>query len=359
MHLMIVTDAWHPQINGVVRTLEAVKEELERLNHTVTIVSPELESRRTRCLPSYPEIKLEFFAHRRVKKLIDAHKPDAIHIATEGPLGWAARRVCLQSGLSFTTCYHTRFPEYLAKRFPKAMACFVQRWAFDALRRFHAASKAVMVPTATMESELKQRGFTNLVLWARGISPALFRPLGKELSTFDGLPRPILLCVGRVSVEKNLKDFLTLETSGSKVVIGDGPDLGKLKKQFPKAHFLGVLEGEALARHYSAADVFVFPSQTDTFGLVLLEACACGLRVASYPSPGPVDLFMNKSARPFAVLHTNLQKAVDGALRLKDDPAVPHAFAQQHTWRVATSQFLEIVVQSQISWPLNFIPTNA
>ncbi len=344
MKILIVTEAWHPQINGVVRTLEAVKRELEHMGHTVVIVAPEECPLRTRCLRSYPEIKLEFFADKRLRDLIIEQSPDAIHLATEGPLGWAARRVCLKLKKPFTTCYHTRFPEYIAQRAPKILSRLATDIAYAILRRFHAPSSAVMVPTASMENELKRRKFKNIVLWARGIDTETFRPYGKDLAAYADLLRPILLYVGRVSVEKNLREFLALKTAGSKVVIGDGPDLLELKKQYPQARFLGILEGEALARHYAAANVFVFPSKTDTFGLVLLEACACGLRIASYPSSGPIDLFMNPDARAFAVLHTDLQKAVDGALRLEDNPDAPRKFAETHSWEKCTKQFLDYVI---------------
>jgi len=338
--ILIITDTWRPQINGVVRTIEAVANELERKNCCVGIIGPK-ESRRAafRC-PFYPEIVLEFFGYKRLKRAIEAYNPDGIHIATEGPLGWAARKYCLRKKCPFTTAYHTRFPEYIAVRAPKPLAKIAERLAYALLRRFHAPSKAVLVATATMENELNRRRFKNIKRWSRGVDTQLYQPYGKTLSTYAGLPRPILLYVGRVSVEKNLPAFLDIKTNGSKVIIGDGPDLAKLKEQYPGAHFLGAMEGETLARHYAAADLFVFPSKTDTFGLVLLEACACGLRIASFPAPGPLDLFMSKEARHFAVLGMDLQNAVDGALRLKDNPDAPRRFAGKYSWANCAEQFL-------------------
>jgi glycosyltransferase involved in cell wall biosynthesis len=380
MNILIITDAWRPQINGVVRTLEAIIPELEEMGHSVKIASPQETRPTTFHLPFYPEIALEFFAHKHLKRTIKNFQPGAVHIATEGPLGWAARRICLKQNRPFTTAYHTRFPEYLASRvlplapergrgskildlrsksldfaepapdlirgegeplLPKRIAKHIKNLTYAILRRFHAPSQAVLVATATMESELKQHGFKNTVLWPRGVDTNLFQPYGKTLSTYTNLPRPILLYVGRVAVEKNLPAFLDLKTTGSKVVIGDGPDLDKLRKQYPEAHFLGTLEGEMLARHFAAADLFVFPSKTDTFGLVLLEACACGLRIASYPAPGPVDIFTDPATRSFTVLNANLQRAVDEALSLPAISNIPRRFAESFSWNSCTDQFYQ------------------
>lgn len=339
MKILIVSDAWKPQINGVVRTLESISKELELRGHEVLIVGPDTGRFFTFPMPFYPEIKLEFFAHFRLAKIIRDFSPDTTHIATEGPLGWAARSCCLRQGRPFTTSYHTNFPDYLAKRCPHLLAPLVAMTSFAILRRFHAPAGAVMVATSLIENELRTRKFYRLVRWSRGVDTDLFKPYGKALKAYENLPRPILLNVGRVSVEKNLRAFLDLETQGSKVVIGDGPDLEKLRKQYPQAHFLGTLSGETLARHFAAADLFVFPSKTDTFGLVLLEACASGLRCAAYPVAGPLDIFSGETGNAFAVLDENLQKAVDRALSLPDNPGNPRAFASKFSWKVSAEQF--------------------
>ena len=341
MNILIVSDAWTPQINGVVRTLEATTRELQRLGHSVHIEGPVTASRRTVPLPFYPDIALEFFATARLRKTFDVFQPDLVHVATEGPLGWSARKLCRTRKQSFTTAYHTRFPEYLAARMPWGLRGVARHLATNLLRRFHAPSCAVMVATASMERELAQRRFQNLARWSRGVDTDVFRLYGKNLPAYATLPRPILLCVGRVAAEKNLPAFLALKTQGSKVVIGDGPDLPRLRAQFPEVHFLGRMDsGDDLARHYAAADLFVFPSTTDTFGLVLLEAAAAGLRIASMPAPGPADIFADPEARAFAVLNPNLQHAVDQALALPDDPEIPRRFATTFSWKSCTQDFL-------------------
>ncbi len=340
MKILVVSDAWVPQVNGVVWTLQATLREVTRIGHEMRIIGPASSGFFSFPMPFYPEIRLEFFAHKRLEKIIRDFSPDAVHVATEGPLGWAARRVCLREGRNFTTAYHTGFPDYLAHRLPFLLAPLVVKAAYAVLRRFHASSSAVMVATPSVEHELRAHHFRNLVLWTRGVDTEQFKPYGKNLAAFEGLPRPILLNVGRVSVEKNLCAFLDLKTEGSKVIIGDGPDLHQLRQRYPNAHFLGAMEGETLVRHYAAADLFVFPSTTDTFGLVLLEACAAGLRVAAYPAAGPADIFANKSCKAFAVLDADLQRAVDLALSLPDNPETPRAFAARFSWQASAVQFV-------------------
>jgi glycosyltransferase involved in cell wall biosynthesis len=337
--ILIISDAWHPQINGVVRTLEMTVKELARLGHETRVVGPEEGKSFTFAMPFYPEIKLEFLAHRRLWRVLREFQPDFIHITTEGPLGWAARRVCLHRNLSFSAAYHTRFPEYLAARTPRVLASIVRAVAYVVLRRFHAPASVIMVATESIEQELKTRKFRRLGRWSRGVDTNLFRPYGKDLSDFSTLPRPILLYVGRVAVEKNLREFLDIDTPGSQVVVGDGPDLASLKREYPDVHFLGGLSGEKLARHYAAADLFVFPSIADTFGLVLLEACAAGLRIAAKPVPGPSDIFADDTAKDFAALDWDLGRAVETALQLRDNSDAPRAFAHRFTWQACTQDF--------------------
>jgi glycosyltransferase involved in cell wall biosynthesis len=311
------------------------------MGHAVRVIGPAPAGWRSLAAPTYPDIRFEFFARPRLKKIIAAFAPDVIHIATEGPLGLAARNLCLSRRRPFTTSYHTRFPEYLAARVPYGLKKAVERIAYALLRRFHAPASAVMVATDSIEKELKARRFRRLVRWSRGVDTGLFRPYGETVPAYEGLKRPVLLYVGRVAVEKNLPAFLDLKTGGSKVVIGDGPDLAALRAAHPEVLFLGRMEGETLARHYAAADLFVFPSTTDTFGLVLLEAAAAGLRVASVPAPGPADIFAAPAARAFAVLNKNLQKAVEEALALPDDPAGPGRFAEGFSWASCARQFCD------------------
>jgi glycosyltransferase involved in cell wall biosynthesis len=291
-------------------------------------------------LPFYPEIRLAFFAQRRLARIMRDFVPDFIHIATEGPLGWAVRRLCVKDRRPFTTAYHTRFPEYLAARAPRILSGTITRTAYAMLRRFHAPAAAVMVATPSVERDLRARRFDRLVRWSRGVDTDLFRPYGKDLATYAALARPILLYVGRVAVEKNLRAFLDLPMAGSKIVIGDGPDLAILRRDYPAAHFPGTKSGDDLARHYAAADLFVFPSLTDTFGLVLLEACAAGLRIAACPASGASDIFADAKTRSFAVLDMDLRAAVEGALKLPDRPDIPRAFALGFSWTACTQQFI-------------------
>lgn len=339
MKILIITEAWQPQTNGVVRTLEFTKRELEKNGHQVEILSPDPVRWSTFTWPSLYGIHLEFFAHARIDRAIEVFQSDCIHIATEGPFGWAGRHECLRRRLPFTTSYHTRFPEYLAARAPHGTKSTVEMLAYAALRRFHAPSSAVMVATESIERELRAQKFHNLARWSRGVDTDLFRPYGKDFAPHAGLPRPILLYVGRVSIEKNVGEFLDLKTPGSKVVVGEGDDLERLRTRYPDAHFTGLITGKDLARHYAAADLFVFPSRTDTFGLVLLEAAACGLRIASLPAPGPADIFADPAARAFAVLDDDLGTAIEQALQLPDDPAIPRRYAEAFSWAACTQQY--------------------
>ena len=339
MKILIVSDTWRPQINGVASTLETTIAELARMGHEARIVGPDAGRRTTFQASFSADIKLEFFAKRRIKRILEAFRPDYIHIATEGPLGWAARRVCLNLGLGFSTAYHTRYPEYIAARVPRPVAGLARGVSYALLKRFHAPSNAIMVATASLERELQAKDFSHLKRWSRGVDLALFRPYGKELSTYAGLDRPVLLYVGRLAIEKNVRTFLSLPTPGTKVVIGDGPDAAALKLDFPEARFLGPMRGEALARHYAAADLFVFPSTTDTFGLVLLEACASGLRIAAMSAPGPLDVFGGDG--DVAALDCDLGRAVSRALSLPENCQRARTFARKFNWAACTEEFYE------------------
>ena len=332
MKILVATDAWHPQVNGVVRTLGQIALEAPALGAEIVFLAP-LEFR-TLPMPSYPEIRLSLVAPGMIEPRLDALKADAIHIATEGPLGQAVRRVCLRRGLPFTTSFHTRFPDYIAERVPLA-----RRWSSDLtwawLRRFHAPATAVMAATPTLAQELTQRRFRNVKLWTRGVDAEMFRP--RDGASLD-LPRPVFLTVGRVAVEKNIEAFLTLDLPGTKVVVGDGPVRAALTRQFPNAVFLGARHGAALAEIYAAADVFVFPSLTDTFGLVLLEALASGVPVAAYPAAAPRDVI---GTAPVGVLDADLRRACLGALACSREAA--RAFALTMTWTESARLFLSHV----------------
>ncbi len=325
MNILIVTDAWHPQVNGVVRTIATVRSELEAMGHRVEVIGP--DRFRTIPMPTYPEIRLALGAGRRLGAMIGALKPDCIHIATEGPLGFAARRWCLKHKVPFTTAYHTRFPEYVRDRAPVPLAL-----SYAVMRRFHRPSAAVMVATPSIERDLSRRGFTNIRRWSRGVDTGLFRPRAKG---FLDLPRPIALSVGRVAVEKNLEEFLALDLPGTKLVVGDGPARAELTKKYPGVVWAGSKHGEELAQYYAAADVFVFPSRTDTFGLVLLEALACGVPVAAYPVPGPLDVVGGSDA---GCLDEDLKRAVEGALTIPPERCRAHALT--FSWRRSAEQFL-------------------
>jgi hypothetical protein len=325
MRILIVTDAWQPQVNGVVRTLTETVRELEALGYTVNLLTP-LEFHTLPC-PTYPDIRLSILPGRRVKMRIQEFAPDAIHIATEGPLGMAARRYCIKHKLAFTTAYHTRFPEYVHARIKLPV-----KVSYAWLRRFHNAASAVMAPTRSICDDLSARGFKNVVLWSRGVDTQLFTP--GERDRLDESAPPRFVYIGRVAVEKNIEAFLKLDLPGSKWVVGDGPLLVRLKEQYPQVYFAGVLPQAELARFYRAGDVFVFPSLTDTFGLVLLEAMACGTPVAAYPVAGPLDVVGDSGA---GALDWDLQAACLKALTL--DRAHVRAVAERYSWAAAARQF--------------------
>jgi glycosyltransferase involved in cell wall biosynthesis len=278
-------------------------------------------------MPSYPDLRVALPYQAKIARLIADARPDSIHIATEGPIGLLVRRYCRKQGLPFTTSFHTRFPEYISARLPVP-----ESWIWRVLRRFHGASQAVMAATPALASELRARGFHNVVLWPRGVDARQFHPRTVDL----GLPRPVFLCVGRVAVEKNLEAFLELELPGTKVIVGDGPARGALVRKYPQAVFLGARQGEELAETYAGADVFVFPSKTDTFGLVLLEALASGLPVAAFPVTGPRDVIGNA---PVGVLNDDLKIACLAALHIS--PQTCLEFAARHTWEASARAFVE------------------
>lgn len=332
MRIAIVSDAWLPQINGVVRTLDMVRGRLEAAGHAVRVIGPG-EFRTVPC-PSYPEIRLAVLPGRKLARLLDSFYPAAIHIATEGPLGIAARRYCLRRGLSFTTSFHTKFPEYLQAR-TGIPAALTYLW----LRRFHGPADRVMVATTSLENELRARGFGKLGRWTRGVDTDLFRPQDAPPEILDQVSRPLFLCVGRVAVEKNIGAFLDLDLPGTKMVVGDGPQLAALRRRYPEVMFVGAKTGEALARHYAAADVFVFPSRTDTFGLVLLESLACGVPVAAYPVTGPRDVIGDA---PVGALDEDLGRAATRALGLSRQACRDHALG--FAWEISANQFLANLV---------------
>ncbi len=326
LRLLIVTDAWAPQVNGVVRTLEILGRDLAAMGHEVRYATP--EGRFTVGLPTYPEIRLALLPRKSLERMIAEFRPTAIHIATEGPLGWSARAICVKQKIPFTTSFHTRFPEYVRARFPLIPERMVYRW----LRRFHGPATAMMVATPTLQREMRAHGFTNVRIWSRGVDVDVFHPIADAALPF---PKPIWLYVGRVAVEKNIEAFLALDLSGTKVVIGDGPARAQLERKYPAAQFLGPRVGHDLVRHYAASDVFVFPSRTDTFGLVMLEALACGVPVAAFPVPGPLDVIGDA---PVGVLDEDLGVACRRALAIPRDAC--RAFALTRSWRACTEQFL-------------------
>ncbi|MDO9710203.1 glycosyltransferase family 4 protein [Paracraurococcus lichenis] len=325
LRLLIVTDAWHPQVNGVVRTLATIAGTLEAQGDTVEVIGP--DRFRTMPMPSYPEIRLALRPRPVLRALVDAFRPTAVHIATEGPLGWAMRALCRRRGWPFTTSFHTKFPEYL-----QARTGLPPRLAWAVLRRFHEAGAGTFAATPSLRAELAARGFTRVRPWTRGVDLALFRTGNRD--EWQDLPKPVFLYAGRVAVEKNIEAFLALDLPGSKVVVGDGPQREELQKRFPSAHFAGWRQGEALVRAYAGADVFVFPSRTDTFGLVILEAMACGTPVAAYPVTGPLDVIPGSGA---GVLDQDLRRAALAALDC--DRAACRAHAERYSWEACAASF--------------------
>lgn len=324
--ILIVTDAWHPQINGVVTTLTKTAQTLEKMGCRVKILSP--QSYKTIPCPTYPEISLSLVSPATIRKEISGFLPHAIHIATEGPLGWMARAACIRNKLAFTTSYHTRFPEYIRMRYP-----IPEKLSYNVVRRFHNRAQKTLVATEFLKQELKSRDFHNPVIWSRGVDTELFRPRDKALLD---LPRPISVYVGRVAVEKNLPAFLDLDIPGTKLVIGDGPALPSLRQKYPDTVFTGFKKGEELASLVAASDVFVFPSLTDTFGVVLLEAMACGIPAATYPVCGPVSVIQNGYN---GIMNKDLKQAVYDALLLKTENC--RKFAEQYSWDKCTTQFFQ------------------
>jgi glycosyltransferase involved in cell wall biosynthesis len=332
MRLLIATDAWHPQINGVVRSLEAMAIEAPQFSAEVTFVTP--EQFWSFPMLGYGEIRLSLASERRVRQLIQEASPSHVHIATEGPIGFVTRRVCLSQGQSFTTSYHTRFPEYIRARVPIPKA-----WTYRALRRFHGSGRGTMVSTTSLERELQQRGFKNLMRWTRGVDTDLFCPREQRALLF---PRPVFLYVGRVAIEKNLEAFLSLELPGTKLVVGDGPARHHLETKYPRVRFLGSLVKGPLADVYSSADVFVFPSLTDTFGIVVLEALASGLPIAAYPVTGPIDVIGGSDC---GVLDWDLRTAAMKALDIPSSRC--RSYAEDFTWRKSAQRFFSNIRRSQ------------
>ena len=326
--IAVVTDAWAPQMNGVVRTMTATCDMLRRWGHEVLVIAPD-QFRSLPC-PTYPEIRLALPGRGSIAARLDRFAPDAIHIATEGPLGLAARRYCRRRQIAFTTAYHTQFPAYLARRTHLPEGLF---WRY--IRWFHRPAERVMVATASIRAELAAHGLERVHHWSRGVDLASFSPGTPPPSEYAGLAHPIQLYVGRVAVEKNVEAFLASSHPGSKVVVGDGPALADLQARYPQALYLGRQSGAALAGCYAGADVFVFPSRTDTFGLVMIEAMACGLPVAAFPVPGPIDLIDDNTG----AVSEEIERAIDAALFCNRKDCL--AMAQGFSWEAATAQFLE------------------
>ena len=325
MSILIATDAWHPQVNGVVRTLTSLANSASGLGEEIGFLTP--EGFPSLPVPTYPGLRIALPGRREIARRIEAASPDAIHIATEGPIGWAVRGYCRRHKLAFTTSYTTRFPEYISVRtgIPESLG-------YAVMRRFHSASSMVMVATDSLRRELADRGFRRLGYWTRGVNTELFRP--DEPAQLD-LPRPIFMTMGRVAVEKNLEAFLSLDLPGSKVVVGDGPQKAELHRKFPGVHFLGEKEGRDLSSHLAAADVFVFPSLTDTFGVVQLEALACGTPVAAFPVTGPLDVIAD---RPIGAIDHDLRVACLRALEMSRETC--RNFALERSWENSARQFL-------------------
>lgn len=328
--VLIVTDAWHPQINGVVRSIERVSEEMSARGIDVKYLTP-LQFK-TWPMPSYDEIRLSRTLPKPVYEIIEAAAADAIHLATEGPLGLIARRYCMRRRIPFSTAYHTQFPEYLKARAPVPL-----RWSYRYMRWFHAPARFCLVGTPHLEKLLESQGFTNVAIWSKGVDTELFSP-GKRVTDPDifPYPRPVFLYVGRVAVEKNIEAFLKLDLPGSKLVVGGGPSLKSLQEAYPAVTFLGPRQGEELAQLFASADVFVFPSRTDTFGLVLLEALSSGTPVAAYPVTGPIDVIGDA---PVGILDDDLRAAALKALEVSR--AACREYAQRFSWHASTDQFLQ------------------
>lgn len=347
MRIAIATDAWFPQTNGVVRSLATTIAILQRRGYEIELISPDQFI--TIPTPGYSEIRLAIAPRFGVRRTLRRYRPDIVHIVTEGPIGWAARSWCLANDVPFTSAFHTRFPDYAAVRTGLSPDRF---WPI--MQRFHKPSKGVLVSTYRLMDELAQRGISQTKLWSRGIDRELFHPGHDPLEELAHLPRPLLLYVGRVAPEKNIGAFLGAAVAGTKIIVGDGPALAELRTQFPDAHFLGALHGERLARAYCSADVFVFPSLTDTFGLVLIEALACGVPVAAFPVQGPIDI-LGPSARG---IYDQLDEAA-GALDVSLSAAIVRAqgasrkaaadLGASFDWEKCSDQFIDALKDAIVS----------
>jgi len=335
--IALATDAWHPQVNGVVRSINTTVERVRRRGHLVETITPD-QFRSVPC-PSYGEIRLALGCGRPVSRRLDDFEPDAVHIATEGPIGWAARSWCQRRSVPFTTSFHTRFPDYVSVR-----TGLPADWIWPVMRRFHGPAVRTFAVTPTLAAELGQRGLGSIHLWPLGVDLGQFSPSVRPHPAMADLPRPILLNVGRVAVEKNLEAFLSANVMGTKVIVGDGPALTELRERFPNAVFLGAIHGTELASAYAAADLFVFPSRTDTFGLVNIEALASGLPVAAYPVPGPLDIIgrdglgVHGGARRIGALSNDLEGAIRLALTAHPRACVEEA--AHYEWDRCTDRFL-------------------
>ena len=341
MPILIATDAWHPQVNGVVRTLTSLANSASGLGTEIEFLTP--EGFASLPVPTYPGLRFALPNRREIARRIEAVAPDAIHIATEGPIGWAVRSYCRRHKLAFTTSYTTRFPEYVSVR-----TGIPESFGYGVMRQFHSASSMIMVATDSLRRELAERGFRRLGYWTRGVNTELFRP--DEPATLD-LPRPIFMTMGRVAVEKNLEAFLALDLPGSKVVVGDGPKKAELQRKYPQVKFLGEKKGKDLSSHLAAADVFVFPSLTDTFGVVQLEALACGTPVAAFPVTGPLDVIAD---HPIGAIDHDLRAACLRALEMSRQTC--RNFALERSWENSARQFLGNLTALQPSRSLRPVP---
>lgn len=329
--IAIVTDSWHPEMNGVIVTIEKIKEGIEKLGeYEVQVISPN-DFSSIKC-PTYKDIRLSLFPKDRMKKLLS--KVDAVHLATEGPLGWAARNVCKKKGWAFSSAFHTKLPEYIHEIFPPIPPDFWYKW----VARFHKRSSGVLVPVHSVKKELKRHGIKHAKVWSRGVDVDLFHPRKVEM----GHERPVHLYVGRIAMHKNLDAFLELDLPGSKVLVGHGPDREALERRFPDAQFVGRHEGEKLAEYYASADVFVFPSLTETYGIVQLEAMASGVPVAAFPVPGPIDVIENGVN---GWVDKDLNKAIRKALKVSSESC--RAFALKHSWKNCADQFMNNLVPKE------------
>ena len=339
--ILIISDAWHPQINGVVRTYEHVIEELEKTGHRVTVIGPR-DFKYTVSMLGYSEIKLALFPYRRLKRLIKRHAPDGIHIATEGPLGWAARRYCIKHNIPYTSAYHTHFPDYMAERagkYWKALKRPAKNFGIWYTRKFHSTSSAMLIATSSLAEDLEKWEFkTPRYNFSRGVDYDIFRPDGHVNEIKKQLRSPVAIYVGRIAIEKNLKAFLDMPWLGDKLIVGSGPDHARLKTRYADARFVGAHKGEGLAAYYRCGDVFVFPSKTDTFGMVLIEAMACGLPLAGYNVTGPKDIITEDF---LGAVDDDLSAAAQRALNLGTaDQRIQYA-KTHYSWQSAAQEFMD------------------